>query len=142
MITTNNVYKVIQRKLYSRCGHKLDETYHLLSDVYISNKTVSAATNHRISRSLNRPNQLSSSFICFQLYASTIMAEAITMIPTQTGIIDPRVVPLIVAQHFQITRISSAVITSTLERTLAIHTPFYGRICMHRRPTLDPTCDT
>ena len=60
------------------------------------------------------------------------MGEAISKFPIRTGMIDPRVVPF---GHsiFKKTRSSSAVITNTLEWTLATHTPFYCRMIRMRK---------
>ena len=59
------------------------------------------------------------------------MGEAIRKIPIQTGMIDPQAVPF--GHSVFKTRISSAVITSTLDPwTLATRTPFYGRISVAR----------
>ena len=76
-------------------------------------------------------------FSCFS-QASARMGEVIRKIPTRIGMSDPRVVPF-AHSIFKELEFSSAVITRTLEWTLASHTPFYGRM-IHMRTLPASTC--
>ena len=96
MAAPYNAYKIIRSELGLIIVIGFYEPYYDISSVFISNKTVGVARNLRMSTRLasrhsggeGRNRTILSSFFS---QASTIMAEAITMIQARTSWIFPRV---------------------------------------------------